>query len=104
MRSGEGEESQQTPSWLDWGARILAIFLLLALAILVATEWVDAGRAGFVAGVVIICLVILAVSLSRLAQVESVKAFGVELTIAQASMASAPTANLTYDGETGPTT
>ncbi len=101
MRRGEGEEGQGTPPWFDWGARILAILLLLALAGLVAAEEIDAGRAGFAAGVVIVCLVILAVSLSRFAQVESVKAFGVELTIAQASMASAPTANLAYDDETG---
>ncbi len=92
---------QKTPPWFDWSARIAAVLLLLALGALVATEAVDAGRAGFVAGIVIVCLVILAVSLSRFAQVESVKAFGVELKIAQASMASAPIANLAYDGETG---
>jgi hypothetical protein len=99
MGSARRGADHGTPAWFDWGVRIVAALVVLALAALLATEAVDAGRAAAVAGLVVVCLVILAVPLSRLAQVESISVYGVELKIAQASIVTAPTARLTAEGE-----
>jgi hypothetical protein len=82
-------------SWeVDLGVRIVAAAAVGLFAFLVGTDRLEPAKAGAAAGLVTLGLLILAVPLRRLALLKGVKAFNVELEIAEASIVSAPSARL----------
>lgn len=92
--SVQARRSAELPEGLDWGVRIFFLALLLVLAVLVLTGAVEEGPGGIAAGLVLVGLLVVAIPLSRFAEAESVKAFGVEWAFAQKAMEGAQSANL----------
>ena len=84
---------------MDWSVRLLAVVLLGALAALTLAGVVAEAEAGFAAGALLLAVILIAVPMSHIASLRSIKAFGVgaEFGRADEAMEKAPTVGLTEE-------